>query len=271
MSGDSEPMRILRDDLRPVMVVVLMAALLAGCSSLSRKPSEPEELAAMAEARIVLLALGSQNENLTNFKGIGKIKVWQNGEKKINERIAWIGSETAKLSIVVLISGHPAVKMASDGKWFYYYEARQGKPIYKKRSATDATLQRIVSIPIKISDIIQLLAGRTPVREHHAAVLHRQDSGTGYVLSLKKRWGDIVEKVFLDEDKAQVHQVEFFSRSGALSYSARFEEIQVINGYQVPSKLSISNDDGVDFQLEILKYFADVPVSPSMFVLNPPY
>ena len=270
LSGDSQPMKTIRDDLRPAMIIVLIAVLLAGCSSLSPKPSEPEELAAMAEARMVLLALGSQNEKLTNFKGIGKIKVWQNGKKRINERIAWIGSETVKLSIVVLISGHPAVKLASDGRWFYYYEARQGKPIYKKTPATDATLQRIVSIPIKISDIIQLLAGRTPVREHHSAELHRQDSGTGYVLTLKKRWWGIVEKVFLGEDKAQVHQIEFFNRSGALSYCARFDEIQIVNGYQVPSRLSISSDDGVDFQLEILRYSADVPVSPSMFVLNPP-
>ena len=270
MPRDSEPMKIPHCGLRPVLIIVLVAVLLAGCSSLSPKPSEPEELAAMAEARMVLLALGSQNEKLTNFKGIGKIKVWQNGKKRINERIAWIGSETVKLSIVVLISGHPAVKLASDGRWFYYYEARQGKPIYKKTPATDATLQRIVSIPIKISDIIQLLAGRTPVREHHSAELHRQDSGTGYVLTLKKRWWGIVEKVFLGEDKAQVHQIEFFNRSGALSYCARFDEMQIINGYQVPSRLSISSDEGVGFQLEIKRYLTDVPVSPSMFVLEPP-
>ena len=270
MPGDSEPMRTAPCELQRILFVYIFAVCLVGCSSLSRKTPGPEELTAIAEARIVLHALGSQNDKLTNFKGIGKIRVWQNGEKRINERIVWIGSETAKLSIVVLISGHPALKIASDGKWFYYYEARQGKPIYKKRPATDATLQRIVSIPIKISEIIQLLAGRTPLREHHTAVLHRQDSGPGYVLTLKKRWGDIVEKVFLDDDKAQVHQIELFNRSGALSYSARFDEIQLINGYQVPSKLSISNDDGVDFQLEILKYLVDVPVSPSMFVLNPP-
>ncbi len=176
----------------------------------------------------------------------------------------------SKLSIVVLISGHPAVKMASDGKWFYYYEVRQGEPIYKKQPATDATLQRIVSIPIKISDIVQLLAGRPPLREHHSALLRRQSSGTGYVLTLKKRWWGIVEKIFLGEDKAQAHQIEFFNRSGGLIYRARFDEMQIIKGYQVPSRLSVSNDEGVDFQLEIQRYLADVPVSPSMFVLNPP-
>lgn len=263
-------MRIAPYDLRPVMIMVLGAVLLTGCSSLSSKILKPEDSAAMAEARIVLHTLGSQNEKLTSFKGIGKIEVWQNGQKRIDERIAWIGSGAVKLSIVVLISGHPAVKMASDGKWFYYYETRQGEPIYKKRPATDATLQRIVSIPIKISDIIELLAGRTPLRDHQTALLLSQNPGAGYVLILKKRWWGIVEKIILAEDKTRVRQIEFFNRSGALIYRARFDEMQFVDGYQVPSRLSISSDESVDFQLEIERYLADVPISPSMFVLNPP-
>jgi hypothetical protein len=224
----------------------------------------------MAEARMALLTLGSQNEKLASFKGIGKIKVWQNGKIRIDERIAWIGSETVKLSIVVLISGHPVVKLASDGKWFYFYETRQDKPIFKKSPATDATLQRILSIPIKPIDIIQLLAGRAPLREHHVALLHRQSSETGYVLTLKNRWGDIVEKVFLGEVRSQVHRIEFYNRSGGLIYRATFDEMQIVSGYQVPSRLSVSSEDGISVQLEIQNYLADVPVSPSMFVLNPP-
>jgi len=263
-------MRIARYELQSVTLIVVVAVLLAGCSSLSRKTPGPDDLAALAEARMVLPALGSKNAKLMNFKGIGNIKVRQNGKIRIDERIAWIGSETVKLSIVVLISGLPAVKIANDGKWFYYYEARQDQPIYKKIPATDATLQRIVSIPIKISDIVQLLAGRAPLRGHHSASLHRQSTGAGYILILKKRWWGIVEKVFLAEDKAQVHQVEFFNRFGALIYRARFDEMQIINGYQVPSRLSISDGEGITIQLEIQQYLADVPVSPSMFVLNPP-
>ena len=91
-----------------------------------------------------------------------------------------------------------------------------------------------------------------------------------YVLTLRKRWSGIVEKVYLGQDKTQVHQIEFFNRAGALIYRARFDEIQIIKGYQVPSRLSISSGEGLGFQLEIQRYLADVPVSPSMFVLNPP-
>ena len=248
----------------------MVAGLLAGCSSLSRKIHDPEELAVMAEARMVLLALGDKNDKLINFKGIGSITVRHNGKKRIDERIAWIGSEAVKISIVVLISGLPAVRMANDGKWFYYYEARKDEPIYKKIPAADATLQRIVSIPIKTTDVIQLLAGRAPLREHHSASLYRQSSGTGYVLILKKRWWGIVEKIFLSEDKAQIHQIEFYNRSGELIYRARFNQMQNIKGYQVPSRLSISNGAGIDLQLEIQQYLTDVTVIPSMFVLNPP-
>ena len=268
--GDDMTMRTARCDLLSILLIYIYAVCSVGCSSLSRKTPGAEDLAAMADARIVLFALGSQNDKLTNFKGIGKIKVWQHEEKKIDERIAWIGSQTVKLSIVVLISGLPAVKIASDGKWFYYYEARQGEPIYKKTPASDATLQRILSIPIKTGDIIQLLAGRAPLRSHDAAGLHRHSPGSGYVLTLKKQWYGIIEKVFLAEDKTQVHQIEFFNRSGTLIYRARFDAMRIINGYRVPAKLSISNDEGVGFELEVQKYWADVPVSPSMFVLQPP-
>ncbi len=82
MPGDNEPMRIARYDLRPVMIIVLIAVLLSGCSSLSRKTSEPEELAAMAEARTVLLTLSNQNHTLKNFKGIGKIQALAKGRKE---------------------------------------------------------------------------------------------------------------------------------------------------------------------------------------------
>jgi hypothetical protein len=263
-------MRISRFELRLLLIIVLVPVLLAGCGSLSRKTSKPEELAAMAEARMVLLDLSRQNAKLKNFKGIGKIRVWHNGKKKIDETIAWIGSETVKLSIAVLISGYPAIKIASDGKWVYYYETRKGEPLYVKYPATDATLQRIVSVPIKISDIITLLAGRTPLRKHHSALLYRQDSGPGYVLTLKKRWYGIVEKIYLTEDKKQVRQIDFFNRAGSLIYRAQFDEMQAVNSYQVPTRLSISSGESMGFQLEVQKYWTGIPVSPSMFVLKPP-
>ena len=263
-------MRTLARDLKNMMCLFSAVLLISGCGSLVRQPEDSPESAARAQAQVVISILRSQNHKLKNFKGIGKIKVRQNQATRIDERIAWVASETTQLNIVVLVSGHPAIKMASDGKWFYYYEAREGKPFYKKVPASDANLKQVTAIPIKISDIITLLAGRVPLREHHAAILERPASGEGYVLVLKRRWWGVTEKIFLDETKSRVRQTEFYNRSGSLVYLARFDEMQTINGYRVPALLSITNGEGIDLQLVVNRYWADVDVSPSMFVLNPP-
>jgi hypothetical protein len=253
------------------MLLSVVLAVFVGCSSigtgLSRDKPEPTD----ASARAVLATLNGHNAGLINFKGIGKIKVWQKGNLTIDERVAWIGSETSKISIVLLIGGYPAVKMASDGKWFYYYEVAAGKkPIYTKMAASDASLKRIISISIQTNDVLSLLAGRVPIREHHSAILEQQEAAPGYVLVLKRRWWGVTEKIYLDQTKMRVRQVEFYNRSDSLIYRARFDEMQTVNGYSVPVRLSISNGDDADFELDVHRFWADIAVSASMFVLKPP-
>jgi hypothetical protein len=250
--------------------MLFLLVYFAGCSGLSREKQLPLDAAAKAEAQAVLANLSRHNAGLNNFKGKGKIKVWQKGRLKFREKVYWVGSETSKISIVLLIGGYPAVKMASDGKWFYYYEVGEGKPIYKKIAASDASLKRIISIPIQTDDVLSLIAGRVPIREYHRAILERQDAKPGYVLILEKRWWGITEKIYLDQTKTQAQQVEFYSRSGSLIYRARFDQMQTINGYRVPARLSITNGTDADFELEINAFWTDVAVTPSMFVLQPP-
>lgn len=257
-----------------LMIVMMLLAFFIGCSSsnagLSGDKQKPPDAAAGAAAQAVLSTLSSRNAGLNNFKGKGKIKVWQKGKLKFKEKIYWVGSESDKISIVLLIGGYPAVKMASDGKWFYYYEVGEGKPIYRKIAASDASLKRIISISIQTDDVLSLIAGRVPIREHHRAILEPQEAKPGYVLVLKRRWWGVTEKIYLDSTKTQAQQVEFFNRSGSLIYRARFEEMQTINEYLVPARLSITNGLDADFELDVNGFWTDVAVTPSMFVLKPP-
>jgi hypothetical protein len=269
-SGDHTSMRAQIPALKTMALIFSVMAAIAGCASLSPQPEDARNAEARAGAQIVIAYLNSQNDDLIHYKGIGNIKVRQNQITLIDERVAWVASETAKLNLVIMVSGHPAVKMASDGKWFYYYEARRGRPMYKKVPASDSNLKRITGMPIETADIIHLLAGRVPLREHHSARLERSNAGQGYVLVLKRRWWGVAEKVFLDESRTRVDRIEFYSRSGELTYRARFDAMQTIGGYRVPASLSITDGDGLDFQLVVNRYWADVDVSPSMFVLKPP-
>ena len=118
-----------------VIILLTAAFLFSSCAYL--KPSKelefiPAEKA--AEIRSLLSALQSKNDTLINFKGIGKIKVWKNGIIQVDQRVAWIGEKPVKLSIAVLISGYPAIKLATDGKWLYYLETRGHDTVFLKKS-----------------------------------------------------------------------------------------------------------------------------------------
>jgi hypothetical protein len=247
---------------------------IGGCSGLTAifppAPLGPEELEKAAQAQRMLSALSDQNQALKNFKGIGKIKVWQKDKLQFDERIAWIGSVPSKLSMAVLVSGFPVIKIASDGEYLYYYEVRDGHPYYKKMATTDASLHQILSIQITVSDILQLLTGRVPLREHRSASLLTDNSGRGAVLALEGRWRGVIEKVFFDDPESRINQIEFFNRFGALIYRAKFIEMQTLQEYTVPLRLSVSNDEGSHFLLDIDQYWVEDTLAPSLFVLNPP-
>ena len=254
-----------------VTILLTVVSLFSGCAVF--KPSKELEITPAEKATEIsdlLAALQSKNDTLKNFKGIGKIKVWQNGIIQVDQRVAWIGQRPVMLSIAVLVSGYPAIKLTTDGKWLYYLETRAHDTVFKKIAASDPSLKNIISIPIKSSDIVMLLAGGIPLREFDAVDLIEDKSGDGYVLVLKKSWWGIRGKIYFDKNGSQVRQIEVFDRDGVLKYRAEIENIRSVDGYQVPFRLKLSTGEGADFLLDIDRYWVNVELPTSVFVLAPP-
>ena len=254
------------------VIILLTAAFLFSSCALFKPSKELEIIPAekTTEVRNLLSVLQSQNDTLKNFKGVGKINVWKNGIIQIDQRVAWIGEKPVKLSIAVLISGYPAIKLATDGKWLYYLETRSTGTIFRKISASDPSLRNIISIPIASSDIVTLLSGGIPLREFDSIDVIGDPSDNGFVFVLKKSWWGIRQKIYFDESGSRVRQIDIFERPGELKYRAEFENIQVVDGYQVPFRLKLSSGKGADFLLDIDRYWANVELPASVFMLAPP-
>ncbi|MBW1895259.1 MAG: hypothetical protein JRI91_16445 [Deltaproteobacteria bacterium] len=275
-------------------ILLIGAFFLSACSSFTDRVSKrPEDIKALSEARELISILENQNRELKAFKGVGRITFWKNNKKDLASNIAWVASAPDRLRVVLRsISGQPIVSFANDGQLFYLFSHAQGQ--FYKKPATNSTLKKLLSVPIKSDDIVDILAGRVPVNKHNSAVLiksapsrrtpanasqqqvNRFNPGEtcvpedGYILVLKKGWGKIHEKIYLDANKKDVRMVEMFGLTGALAYRAEFSGMQKIKGYKVPFRLVLSNDDGSGFQLDVDRFWADVSVSSSMFVLTPP-
>lgn len=255
-------------------MLCLLAAgmLLAGCASLTgvldAPPVPPEDPEAEAEAVSLLEALRATNSGLTTMKGLGRLTVRTGDRLQIDERMAWVGAPPLRLSVVLFAAGFPALRMAGDGEWLYYQDGQEaGAPVKRIRSS-DPDLQRILSISIRTSDIIALISGRLPIKEHTTARVLPVTSGRGYALQLIKG-RQVLQTIFFDEAKSDARQIQVFD-SGSLLYQADFVEMQRIGRYKVPLRLVISNAAGTSVQLVVERYWADVPVSPEMFVLAAP-
>ena len=251
-----------------IFSLVAASFLFSSCASLTGRI--PEKSADHVEAVNLLSSLNTKNQSLKAFKGVGRIKLWHNNNRRIDGRVAWAGANPSSLRIEVLVSGHPAIKFSTDGNFLYYLDLTTKPTSFKKIRSTDACLDRLVSIPIRSRDVVSLLSGCIPTHDYTSAGLIKNKLKKGYILVLKKKWRGVIEKIYLDENKSDIQKVEIFKSDGSLKYRAIFKTMQHVKDYHMPLKLVISNDEGVGFILDIERYMADVTFSPSMFVLSPP-
>ena len=252
-------------------IILFVAVFFSACSSFTgRIVEEPPELldkAAITEVNNLLSTIRLKNRNLKTFKGIGKITFWEEDKKSITSSIAWVGSDPDMIRIAILnISGQPLLSLADDGQWFYFL-SHTDNSFYKKRSSY-SVLEKVIQIPLKPFEIVSFLAGRIPFYEYHTANITRNKK-QGYVIVLKKRSGNVIQKIYLDEDKKDIKKIELFDVNEKLLYFAVIDSLQKINKYHVPLKLSVSSDNGNGFKIDVHKYWTDVSVNPSMFVLTP--
>ena len=254
-----------------IIIPLITALFISGCAVF--RPARELEITPaekVNQVRGLLSVLKTKNDSLKNFKGIGNIQIRQNGRLKLDQRVAWIGEKPVKLSIAVLISGYPAVKLATDGKWLYYLEVHGQDTTFRKFQKSDPSLKELISIPISSSDVITFLAGKIPMPKFDSASLIEAKASPGYVLVLKEKWWGVRQKIYYDQSVSEVRRIDVFHRSGALKYRAEIERVQSINGFQVPLQLRLLTHDGTDCQLNIDRYWVNVDLPPEVFVLAPP-
>jgi hypothetical protein len=214
------------------------------------------------EAVDILNRLKMLNTGLKTYKGIGKLKLW-NKEKIFAARTAWIAALPEKIRIQIMgLPGQSVAMLASNGKYIYF---QTGEDQLHKIRTDKASLERVIYIPIKATDIIKLLAGQVPLTDYSSIRIEPSENADGYVLTMKRMFWEDYEKVFVDRTKEKIQHIDMYDSTGELIYRAVFENMQYVDGYHVPSQIAVHNDKGIGFRIRIDRYWAGVDVSPSAF------
>ncbi len=255
----------LRKKYNILLSLLISFLLVSACTGLGKRIEgfEPGQ----SEAETLLINLKKKNNSLKAFKGIGRINLTQNQEL-ISARMAFLGSKPSSLRIEVLSpTGQPTLSFSAHNETIYFISHFESK-FFKKRSK-DANLKYLLSIHMNVSEVMELLTGRIPILDYTSCKLVRNDQKNGWVLVLKKRWSGVCEKIYLDESRTKIYKIEIFSSQDTLKYRTVFEESIFIDNFEIPKRITITDNKNTLFNLRIDTYVTNIEVQENVFVLMP--
>lgn len=238
--------------------ILVLPFLISGCSLWVRP--EPENALAAAA---LFSKLKSANPGITNFKGIGRVKI-RHMKQLRSVRAAFAGDlEQHRLRIDFMgsLMGAQAV-FAGDGRHLYYITRHPDA--YHKVRTFDGNLERFIAVPIKINDIVNILAGRIPWEKGVDQARLAKINGD-LILSLSRKWSRTSYRVFINPVTEQAEKIEQFDMDGHLVYRAVIVSMQHIDGYDIPGRIRIFNTSGNEIEFKIEKFMANNDISDSVF------
>ena len=251
------------------ILIITFTIIATGCSTLKQRAEGPLATTISPEAEALFSRLRSQNSQLDSFKGTGRMRIEnQNGIQRA--RIMWAGYQNEKLRLEIMgATGQPVFSFAYDGERIYLISHAENR-FYSKRSS-EASLEKLISLPITVSASLDLLAGRIPSEEHLLPISVRvKEEGEQILIlkSLERKAGH--QKITIDTASGIVRQIEVFGKGERLEYQVEFIYMQTVSGFEVPRELRFSNGSQASLQLVVERFWPNVAIPESLFVLERP-
>jgi len=250
-------------------VLIIFSWGCAGLKETKHQPPLPLQIPG-ADPATIIENLTRINRELISFKGLGKIKIWRSHGHQ-STRIAWAGSHSQKLRVEILgVTGRPLSALAFDGSRFYL-SLHTEKRFYQKQTR-HASLERLISIPISISDTIAIMAGRLPLWEDSSGSLTVNPSHPDtYLLTIRKGWfRKQTAKIYLREDMHTVYQFELYGSRNQLQYRVTYLKQGQYDQFRLPALLQISDDQHNRVQISAERIWPNAEMAAETFILKPP-
>ena len=257
-----------------MLAMLFFVLMFSACSHQENKfEKDPFNLGNVSQAtpeetQALILSLKQINANLNTYKGVGSLE-FRNNNKSLYSRLMWVGDTPEKIRMEMLgVHGQSVLRLASDGRWIYINSLTDGK--YYKRRIKENSLEKFLDIPIDLSTVANALMGRIPIPEIKYAALSINPSNDGYLLYVLEQKTGHIEKIFLNRNKTDVSLIENYDAKGFLLYRIKFADKKEITSHRIPFSISITNGEDAGLDINVSRYWADIDVNPSVFVLLHP-
>ncbi len=255
--------------LRFASLLCLFLLVNAGCARMiGAHHHVPYDEQSRESARHLLDSILAANPAPKTFKGIGNARLVANDVVQ-SVRLAWAASSPDKVRMELLTPyGQPAVSFSTDGQNAYAIVHRDKK--FYTSKALQSSLERILGISMEPAHLVSIMAGQAPVLDYSFISMAEPETGVGPVILLQEKWWGDYEKIHMAPDSEKIRSAEIFDSAGKLKYRVVFGPSKKAGKYNAPSRLTVSNAKGEQASLDVSRFWADIPIPASTFVLKSP-
>ena len=208
------------------------------------------------------------NHDILTSRGTGNLSLTRNGKTE-TYRMAWVSKWPLSIRITLLSSGIPVETIAANGKSVTFV-SHTGQHAPHTLNRPNPSLGRIISLPVKLRDIIALLTGRVPLRGSENVIWQMDEQHTSKLI-FKNWWGISTEKIFLNK----THQVTEYWQLAAGTPPAiklRFDEFKRFDKYTIAGKTIFTDSQNRRLVLQITSFTPNISLEnkPQIFHLTEP-
>ncbi len=257
-----------------IPIILLLSLLSSGCAGLKNR-NYP-----ICNNKALQIADNIKNINIGihSYRGIGWLNL-KNGKRRERFRMAFVALPPNKIRLTLMISGLPIETIIADGKKVIFLSHTNKHSLYEIHSP-NPSLVRIISIPVRIRDIISLLAGRIPLKEFNCAYFGDSGRYEGKnnkpqkrLLILNKKWNGMIQKIIYHSDNHTpnnefIDKYELQKENNSLIYSISLNNFIKCGHFKIPFIINLSDNSGRKLYINITAYSADIPLKDSVFSLT---
>jgi len=231
-----------------VIRILLCLYLVSGCSLLGKKSTKD------LKAQQMTREIQDINHDILTSRGTGNLSLTRNGKTE-TYRMAWVAKWPLSLRMTLLSSGIPVETIAADGESVTLV-SHTGQHTPHTINRSNPSLVRIVSLPVKLSEIIALLTGKIPLKGSEDVIWQMDEQNTSKLLF--KNWmGTPTEKIFLNENR-QVIEYWQLAPGAPPAIKLRFDEFKRFDRYTIAGKTIFTDSQNRRLVLQITSFTPNV-------------
>lgn len=202
------------------------------------------------------------NAQITTSKGTGELTLIRGlGNEKY--KIAWAAQAPNRLRMTLLMFGHPVETIASTGEWVTFISHTGA---HKPHSAvsTDPDLTPYINIPLRLSELVNLLLGKMPERPFNRTWILPEKPYT--VLASQSFSSQIQEWVTNENEMPTRYRV--LGKKMNVIFGIWFSHFFERSNFVLPGLITIEKGGQSVMKIAFKTFIPNIPIKESVFRLT---